>query len=238
MPDPRERGGDPIGRSPGAPRWDPVWRPRIRPVRVAAVLVAIAVLFVVITPAILTSCGRWLIVRDAPVRAEVAIVLGGGEGERLGAALRIWKQGRIGAIMITGPDAPLLPVYTGEDSLTMGEVKRRIAVRRGVPEQDTWLVLGESSTYEEAVAARRVLVERDVKSAIIVTSPFHSRRAFATFRDVFRGTGIRLSIETLPLDLSEDRVERWWRREHELMSVFTESVKILFYWKHYGIAPL
>jgi uncharacterized SAM-binding protein YcdF (DUF218 family) len=181
--------------------------------------------------------GWWLIETDPPVQAEVAVVLGGGEGERLGAAVAIWREGRVGAILITGPDKALLPVYTGEDSLTQGEVKRRIAVKRGVPDERAWLALGPTSTYEEAVRVRAELEGRAIRRAIVVTSPFHSRRARRTFLRVFDGSGIALSTETLPLEKSEDDPHGWWTREHDLMSVVNETVKVLFYWRRHGVRP-
>ncbi len=220
-----------------ARRWDPVWRCSVRPARVLAVVAALALLLVAIAPALLEGYARWLIRRDPPVQSDVAIVLGGGEGERLGAAVGIWRQHRVRSILITDPGTPLLPVYTGVDTLTMGEVKRRIAIRKGVPEGDVWLLEGAQSTIDEAVISRSFLEKRGIRSATIVTSPFHTRRARATFQRIYRGSQIRLSVETLPLEQSEDQVTRWWTREHEMMSVFTESVKLLYYWEHYGIPP-
>jgi uncharacterized SAM-binding protein YcdF (DUF218 family) len=202
------------------------------------VIIALLVVILLAAPSILDGYARWLIEVDPPVDADVAVVLGGGEGERLGAALRIWHQGRTPALLITGPAKPLLRVYTGEDSLTQGEAKRRIAVRKGVPESQVWLALGPTSTYEEAIEVRGVLEERGVKSAIAVTSPFHSRRARRTFLRIFEGSPIRLTLETLPLELSQDQPDLWWTREHEMMTVFTETVKLFFYWNRYGVSPV
>lgn len=201
-------------------------------------MVVVGLAIYLAAPAILDAYGRWLIRTDPPSRADVAIVLGGGEGERLGAAVRIWREGRVGGLLIVDPGIPLLPVYTGEDSLTMGEVKRRIAIRRGVPEERVLMLRGPMSTYDEAVASRPLLEARGVRRAIVVTSPFHSRRAGATFRRVFRGSSVAVSLETMPLSVSQDRPARWWTREHDQMAVFTETVKILFYWNRYGIPPV
>ncbi len=217
--------------------WDPLWRLDIRPARVLLVLTLIAVLAMLFGPAMLTGYARWLIKTDPPRKADAVVVLAGGEGERLGAALRIWRQGRVGALLVTGPDVPLLPVYTGGDSLSMAEVKRRIAIRKGVPADDVWVALGAKSTYDEAHDALRALQEHRVRTAIVVTSPFHSRRARATFLRVFRGSGIDVTLETLPADLSAEKPNRWWTREREMMAVFTETAKTVFYWNRYGISP-
>jgi uncharacterized SAM-binding protein YcdF (DUF218 family) len=218
-------------------RWDPIWLLKIRPVRVLAVLLLLAASAALLVPSILTAHARWLIEVDPPVHAEIAVVLGGGEGERLGAALRIWKEGRVPAILITGPATPLLRVYTGEDSLTQGEAKRRIAVRKGVPDSSVYLALGPTSTYEEAVTVRGFLEERKIRRAIVVTSPFHSRRARRTFLHIFRDSPVEITLETLPLDLSYHRPEQWWTREHDMMTVFTETLKTLFYWNRYSVRP-
>lgn len=228
MSDPTDRG----------PRWDPVWMLRMRPVRIVVVLLVLVLIFVFALPSLLEGYARWLIDVDEPTEADVAVVLGGGEGERLGAALRIWRQGRVPAVLITGPATPLLKVYVREDSLSQGEAKRRIAIRKGVPESNVWLALGPTSTYEEAVTVLEELEARGVESAIIVTSPLHSRRASKTFEHIFRESSIRLTLETLPLDLSQDNPERWWTREREVMGVFTETLKLLYYWKQYGIVPV
>ena len=221
-----------------APRWDPIWRLRIRPVRVLVVLVLTILVLILAMHSVMTAYARWLIQADPPVHADVAVVLGGGEGERLGAAVRIFKSGRVPAILITGPAKSLLKVYTGEDSLTQGEVKRRIAVRLGVPESKAWLDLGPTSTYEEAVAVRAELERRSLSRAIIVTSPLHSRRVSKTFGHLFRGSPIHITVETLPLEMSEDQAHEWWTREHETISVFSETVKLLYYWRQYGISPI
>jgi uncharacterized SAM-binding protein YcdF (DUF218 family) len=226
------------GLAGGAPRWDPVWRLKIRPVRVFAALAVIALALVLATPSIMTAYARWLICVDPPTHADVAVVLGGGEGERLRAALQIWREGRVPAILITGPAVPLLEIYTGEESLTQGEVRRRIAVHKGVPESKVWLLTGPTSTYEEAVAVRAELERRGLNRAIIVTSPLHSRRAGRTFRHVLKGSPIVVTLETLSPERSEDRPREWWTREHDTLSVFSETLKLLYYWNRYGIAPV
>ncbi|MBD3161409.1 MAG: hypothetical protein GF346_04285, partial [Candidatus Eisenbacteria bacterium] len=112
---------------PERARWfDPAYPCTFRPARLFLVLLAAGVLVLLFLPGILTAYAGWLIEVDPPREADVAVVLGGGVGERLGAAVEIWREGRVPAILVTGPDEPLLPVYTGEDSLTQGEVKRRL----------------------------------------------------------------------------------------------------------------
>lgn len=201
----------------------------------ALILVIVAVRLLA-APA-MNAYARWLIVQEPFEHVDVALVLGGGEGERLAAAIQLFRAERAGGIVILGPDAPFLKVYTGEDSLTQGEAKRRIAVKRGVPDSLVTLVLGAQSTYEEATTALAAAQTEKWKSVAVVTSPFHTRRARATFRNVFHDPAVEVRIYHLPIDRSSQNPERWWSRESDMMAVFTESLKLVFYAYRYRIWP-
>lgn len=206
---------------------------------VAAVLV-LAGIFLVLTwvgPRLLEKYAGWLVVASTEERADAAIILGGGDGERLHAGVQLYKAGRAGYLLITGPDVPLLKVYSTEDSLTQGEAKRRIAVRRGVPDDSILLALGPTSTWQEALRARSESESHHWNSIVVVTDPFHTRRTKATFERVFRGSPIRIGIYHLPEGRSAQKVERWWTRESDYMAVVTESMKLVFYVYSYGIRP-
>jgi uncharacterized SAM-binding protein YcdF (DUF218 family) len=189
------------------------------------------------TPRLLEAYARWLIVDDPPVRTDAAVVLGGGEGERLFAAIQLYKTGKTGCLLITGSAVPLLKVYSLEDSLTQGEAKRRIAVRKGIPTDSALVALGPTSTWQEAVRARKEAEERHWGSITVVTDPFHTRRARATFRQVFKGSPIKVRIYHLPEGRSGQLVTRWWSRESDYMAVLTETMKLAFYVFNYHVRP-
>jgi uncharacterized SAM-binding protein YcdF (DUF218 family) len=84
------------------------------------------------------------------------------------------------------------------------------------------------TTYEEAVATRKVLEERGLKSVLIVTSPYHLRRARWTFRPVLRDLGVAVGTASAP-DASFS-IERWWTRHVGRKAVVTEYVGLLYYW--------
>lgn len=205
---------------------------------VAGVLVLLIVVLRLAGPSLLEAYARWLIVEDPlPVRADAVVTLAGGSGERLLAAMEIYRDGGAGHLLIVGPNEPFLKVYTGEDSLTQGEAKRRIAIRRGVPPEAVILSLGAQSTLEEAHDVLREASTRNWSSVIIVTDPFHTRRTRAAFRSVFRDAPVAVMVHHLPIGRSRENPEGWWRRESDLMAVFTETVKLGYYLVHHGIGP-
>jgi uncharacterized SAM-binding protein YcdF (DUF218 family) len=200
-------------------------------------LLLVICLLWIFAPQLANSYSRWLVVSDDLPHADTAIALAGGEGERLLAAIELYRQKTVDRILIVGPKSPILKVYTGEKGLSQGEAKRRIAVKKGVREEDALLELGATSTYEEAQSTVDRAVREGWTSVIVVTSPMHTRRSRATFRKLLEGTGIDVYMHHLELDRSSQDPEDWWNREGDTMAVFTETVKLGFYAKNYGIWP-
>jgi len=200
-------------------------------------LTATFVILLLAAPPLLERWARWLVIEDPVPPSDVVVALGGGDGERLHAAIGLYRTGMARSLLIVGSNIPLLKVYTNEDSLTQGEAKRRIAVRRGVPTDSVFVAMGPTSTLEEAA---RVLEEarlRQWHSIIVVTDPFHTRRSRATFRTIFRDSGIDVFVYHLPEGRSAQSISRWWRRESDFMAVSTETLKLFFYAYRHRIMP-
>jgi uncharacterized SAM-binding protein YcdF (DUF218 family) len=210
--------------------------PGCLPGGLAGLALAVALVWV-LAPALLEAYARWLIVDDPLHRSDSVVALSGGDGERLAGAIQLYKKGLGASILIVGPDIPFLKVYTAEDSLTQGEAKRRIAIKRGIPADSVILALGPTSTWEEARRTLEVARSRNWKSIIVITDPFHTRRARAVFRHVFRGQECQVAFYHLPLGRSSQNVPRWWKRESDTMAVMTESIKLCFYMYNYHVWP-
>jgi uncharacterized SAM-binding protein YcdF (DUF218 family) len=203
-----------------------------------AALAVLVTLLLLAAPYLLEAYARWLVVEEDPTpRSDVVVALSGGDGERLHASIQLYRVGLAKSLLIVGSDVPLLKVYSNEDSLTQGEAKRRIAVRRGVPEDSVLVALGPTSTLEEAARVLEEARTHQWRSIIVVTDPFHTRRSRATFRSVFKGTGVRIALYHLPEGRSSQNTRRWWRRESDFIAVTTETLKLGFYAYRHGIFP-
>jgi uncharacterized SAM-binding protein YcdF (DUF218 family) len=138
----------------------------------AATLAALLLLGVILSFRLwLPFFGRWLVIADPLVPAQAIVPLAGG-GERVNHAARLYKQGK--AAWFVATNTPLdLP---GIDH-SYSDLVRRAALRGGVPEE-RFLVIPTLvySTYEEALAIRRLAEMRGWDSLLIVTSPYHTRR--------------------------------------------------------------
>lgn len=83
---------------------------------------------------------------------------------------------------------------------------------------------GHVSTVEEAEALRRHLDGRRVK-IVLVTSPYHSRRALMVFQNTMP------EMEWLSATTPEDTLPaRWWTDRQAAIHAVLESAKLLHYW--------
>ena len=84
------------------------------------------------------------------------------------------------------------------------------------------------STYENAAGAARVMRANGLRTAIVVTSPYHTRRAGLIFSRVFRAEG--LAVRTRSAADSFFDVYRWWTRHRDRQLVTREYLKLLAAW--------
>lgn len=203
-----------------------------------SVLFLAAALIVVFRVPILENHARWLVTKGEPSPADAIVVLGGGRGERLHHALRLYRQGLADEIFITGPSDHILPDAYDTDGLSQAEAKRLIAIKKGVPEEKVTVILGPTSTYEEATVTLDVFRELGHKRILVVTSPYHTRRARQTFRKIYRKDGIEVTALHTPWEESSYDPKRWWRREEDTFAILLETAKLVYYLFRYGISPV
>jgi uncharacterized SAM-binding protein YcdF (DUF218 family) len=89
-------------------------------------------------------------------------------------------------------------------------------------------------TYGEALALRRYAEAHGVRRAAIVTSPYHTRRALATFRKVFTGSPVELGMYPAS-ENSPARPAAWWAHSYDRAYVAYEWIAALYYRYEYGV---
>ncbi len=188
------------------------------------ILLAILGLYV-FYPLILNQTAKFLVVKGKLEKADVIIVLGGdGNGERVEEGVKLYKQGFAKYLLMSG--GPLAW------KLTSAQWMKKQAMESGVPEK--WILLEDKSksTIEDAKFSLPIIVGRDFKSVILVTSPYHTRRAARVFRKVFSRDGIKIMIH--PVEKSEFNPDRWWTRHEDTGLVVWEYVAfVLYFFKGY-----
>jgi uncharacterized SAM-binding protein YcdF (DUF218 family) len=179
---------------------------------------------------ILRGAANFLIVEDDLEPAEVIIVLSGGAYDRGMYAAQLFEEGYAPKILCAGgntpPDFEALQMDVLESELTvyfMGEL--------GVPESAMTVIPESTSTLEESEVLLEYLKENGIKSCIVVSSKFHTRRVNFVFRNKYEEAGIELMISGAPSQTYKER--EWWKDEYGLLAVNNEYVKLLYYWLKY-----
>jgi uncharacterized SAM-binding protein YcdF (DUF218 family) len=136
-------------------------------------------------------------------RSDAIIVISGDEDlARLREGLRLWGDGWAPVLVFSGA-AREGPISNAADM-------RRRALGEGVPPGAVLLDEEGADTYGNAVHTRRLMEDHALRSAILVTSPYHLQRAVVTFQGVYGGSGIRIIGRAAPD--SDWRKRSWWLR--------------------------
>jgi len=115
-----------------------------------------------------------LVRSEAPVKADAAVVLGGdGTGDRTIKAAELAQAGWVPIVLLSGPRE--LVRYESSDMLTYAE-------EHGYPESLFQEIHHDStSTKAEVAVLAAELRRRGIHRILLVTSLYHTRRAYALF---------------------------------------------------------
>jgi uncharacterized SAM-binding protein YcdF (DUF218 family) len=105
--------------------------------------------------------------------------------DRFDRALALYLAGRVSVLVLSGGE-PRYPGGFGE-----GELLRRVAVQRGVPNAAIIVIPDADNTAAEADALSEIAAAKHWKRVLLVTSAFHMPRAMRLAR--------RCSAETVPV---------------------------------------
>ncbi len=160
---------------------------------------------------------RYLIAKDPPQKADAALVLAGDPG---------YERTKCGARLVLAGEARLLILTGGEpgpgDSATS---LRDVALGMGVPPEAIRMEQVSTSTHESLLAIRDILAREQVRSLVVVTSPYHQRRAVWAARRTLPG----VLILSRPADPSSWRPEGWWKTSGNRRIVLGEYLKLAYY---------
>ncbi len=172
---------------------------------IAAILIVLFVLFI--------NLGKFLVVNNTPVKSDVIVVLTGGD-ERIAHAVTLCKEGYSDKLLLTGC----------EDKIAL---MKQYAVESGISADNILEEDKSSSTYENAVFTKDIVLEMGFESAIVVTSDYHTRRSMLVFKKAFRDTGV--SFVYCSSDDEGFTPAKWWSNGYSFRLVMSEYVKLAGY---------
>jgi uncharacterized SAM-binding protein YcdF (DUF218 family) len=199
-------------------------------------LLAVALLAASLAWVLAWVAARALIVEERLPRADAVLVLAGAPvyGERLEHAASLFRDGRAPLVLLT--DDGSLQSWSRTLQRNPLSVERGVMrlVRAGVPTADIDVLPGRvTSTVDEAARARRYAEAHGLKTVLVVTSMYHTRRALWTVRRAFSGSGVRIGIEPAA-PTTTPSPGAWLVQARGWPMVAGEYVKLLYYWLRYA----
>ncbi len=171
----------------------------------------------------LSGAGTALVESHPIVSPEAIVTLGSHEWERLPAAADLAAATPSALVFLTQPRNPT--------EKNCHDCAARVArlVAAGVAEaRIVTLSTTVSNTREEAAAARAECERRRLRRLTVVTSPYHTRRAWRTFRQAFSGSHVALGM--IPTIYSPAQPSRWWRASYDRAYVRYEWAAIAYHY--------
>ena len=140
---------------------------------------------------VIIFAGRFLIVQDDSLLADVIVVIGGDhKPQRMQQVRNLFQEGIAPTIIISAGTV----VWEGDETVPEAEVMRRQANALGLPEHALLIENQSKSTRENVQFTKQLLEAEKVTSIVLVTSAYHSRRARRIFREIL-GSDFNISIQ-------------------------------------------
>ncbi|MDD3310709.1 YdcF family protein [Pseudodesulfovibrio sp.] len=189
----------------------------------------LTILSLLVVWGLLAYADRWMRVNDQPVKSDYILPLAG-DPHRWITAADLYSRGYAPVILESmarrTPPSRLEKLYIsqGRPNYTFEQRLAMILNAEGVPNARLEpFGNGHISTREEAEALRDHLRGRTV-SLLIVTSPYHARRARMIFRDVLPDCRI-----TMVSTKEGSFWDAWWKDQDSAQLLVMEFAKTVYY---------
>ena len=82
---------------------------------------------------------------------------------------------------------------------------------------------------------KEFLKKNGYKSILLVTSKWHSKRAYLTFRSALKNDEIKIVIQ--PSRYDTFKPDTWWKNRNDTELVFDEYVRLIYYILSFRMSP-
>jgi uncharacterized SAM-binding protein YcdF (DUF218 family) len=157
---------------------------------------------------LLSAADLWIV--SDPIGSAVAVaVFGGGAADRPFAAAQYYRQGLIKKILVDSPDSEAILLRLGTPASAIESFGSAL-----------------QNTHQETLALRDWAERHDLRSIIVPTEIFPTRRVYWMLHRAFPS---RFVIRVIALDPPNYRQDDWWRHWQGVSTFNTEVIKYLYY---------
>lgn len=173
-------------------------------------------IFVGLCAAAIFGASVYLSPQDSTSPSDAIVVVSGGQTQtRAKHGIELYNKDLAPKIIFSG--AAL------DDGPSNAKEMAALARRSGVPDDAIEIDEDAKTTYQNAVNTKRILEESEGKSIILVTSPYHQRRAYITFKKVL---GDGYNIENSSSYDNAWSKSAWWATPFGVWITVSELIKV------------
>lgn len=186
--------------------------------KIIGVIVGGVAILVALLLGLALGIGYYLAPQSTLAHADAVVAISGGEtSARAEEAIQLYKQGYASTIIFSGAAADT----RGPSN---AKVMERQAIAEGIDASHIKIDETSSNTNQNAAAVATIVHTQGIHSLILVTSPYHQRRASITFSHALPGVTI---INHSAYDQNWSR-SRWWTHSYNYGITLAELQKTVF----------
>ena len=159
--------------------------------------------------------GKFLAKKSRLQDADAIVVVSGG-AKRVHYAISLYKKGYAPNLIFSGA--------SGKSPVSDAMRMKQIANVNGISDRNISLDEKSVNTYENALNVKKIVLKHKFRNIILVTSPYHQRRVYKTFKKVFEKTTVIL--QNAPSVFSPWQHYNWWSHDRGLSLTISELSKL------------
>ena len=179
-------------------------------------------------PPLLSLAGDFLVQQDQPLKADAIVVLGADVPIRGMAAADLYRQGMAPTVLVSpgnlSSEWKRAVSELGVDLPDDAEMNRRVLIRLGVPAAAIQRIEEADGTIGEAIEILSLARRTGIRSILVVTSKYHTRRTRQIFRWIMGDT---VSVKVIGSSYDSFNPALWWKTRSDMRSVMFEYQKLL-----------
>lgn len=185
----------------------------------AKILLTLAIIILLLGGVAFFGLGYYLSPQDPLVKSDAIVAISGGDtAARTDMAVSLYKEGWAPRLIFSGAAAD-------PSSPSNADAMKELAVKAGVPASAIALDQTATDTDQNATGVRSIIQQKGYKTIILVTSPYHQRRASITFADEL-GPSVKI-INHSAID-PDWRRSKWWNDSYSVHVTLSELQKTVF----------
>ena len=182
-------------------------------------LLKLVLIVVVLAVVFLAGAALYLSPQDKLEKTDCIVVISGGDTDaRLAEGIKLYNEKYAPKVLFSGAAA--------EGTVSNVSAMKNIAIRNGLPAGDILIEENSKTTEENAEYTGKIIRAANFHSIILVTSPYHQRRAYEAFRQAL-GRDFKIINHS-----ATDRTWRkadWWDNSQARILTIGEILKNLYF---------